>query len=292
MKKYLLYNPLKAGFSNVWLSLEMTLALGIITNRTILVENDIEHYGYTSSINNGSIWEVLDINNFKTEWDIEFTTTKNKFTDIKQIEGCYECTSCYYNSNNVSDLQDFLKFIDGRIGIDCYNPNEVLDVGTLFGNFFYNVYLGDFNNRNLIKNKINKTITYKETYVNLSNQLIKDKFNAVHIRTHYSGLDTNYLEKLFDKNIPLYIATDIPSLNKQEERGINFKDYLFKIYKNFDNVITLDDFGLELTESEKIALDQLICRNAEIFHGTPRSTFSERINILRKIEGKYVSELV
>lgn len=209
----------------------------------------------------------------------------------------------------IKDKDDYNEFSCSRTftEIDIDEPWEVISYGQ-FGQFFYNIYLGDKNERNIIKKKINNSLVYKQQYEDLVNSLIiPNTYNSVHIR--YAKLVGGMLgevddftggtypvgplrvleriEQLFEKDIPLYVAIDITQSSEEDgnSQNINVNDYLDVIRKKY-NVIILEDFNLDLSYTEKIAVDQLFCVNSKTFYGAYNSTFSKRIDILRGIRGK------
>lgn len=322
-KKYVTYYPLSSGFNNVWVHLEMMLALASITDRIILL-GDVPSYGPTTvfydefgKINHESVWEVLDKSAIKKHYNTEFTEEKHLQRNHPEYVGYvpsnlrgihiphkfpYDSDGlipCIVNKQTIMDYEDYNNFLCNRQFVDISN-SEIEEVISpdIFGQFFYNIYLGTKEQRIDIKRKINNSLVYKQCYIDTAKSVLKpDTYNAVHIR--YSKIlggdfgeeyDFNAngnpqlllqsIEKLFEKDIPLYIATDLTTTG-----GITFEDYIEPIKKKY-TVITLQNFNLDLSFNEKIAMDQLLCMNAKTFYGSYYSTFSKRIDILRGIEGK------
>lgn len=300
MEKLIKYNQLEGGFCNVLLSLEMILALGYITKRKIIL-GDVFHYGLDERNKSKpeSIWDILDKN-----------TLKKEFSIVENYDGkltprlTFEPSICYYDSSSITDENDFLLFGMNRYCIDCNFEDYAISVPTTIGSFFYNVYPGSKENRNALKKKINNALVYKQKYIDIAEKLIKNRFvnfNAVHVRypwfTQGDWADVVNIQNspkklldqlviLFDRDFPLYVATDLKKTSVQYNRDIDEEEYIGPLRKYFKKIILLKDFNKNFTFSEEIAMDQLICTMASKFYGTYYSTFSKRINIMRGIQGK------
>ena len=110
-------------------------------------------------------------------------------------------------------------------------------------------------------------------------------YNAIHVRRNdfkyvHTDLVNNQFKELeeliegrIDKDLPLYIATDEQDLS------------MFNFLKEKYNILFLSDLT-DATKHTALALDTLICSNAEIFLGSRMSTFSDYINIIRGYKGK------
>lgn len=334
-KKYVTFEPILAGFNNVWINLEMMLALASVTNRTILLGDVLTYGAYTHFYNDlgkiyhESIWEVLDKTEIQKNYDVEFIEEKHlhqNHPEYKQRIFPNVCninippswyrfpydsdglTPCVVNTKKVIDYDDYNNFLCNRRFVDIseVDNKEIISID-VFGQFFYNMYLGSKEQRINIKRKINNSLVYKQSYLDAAENILKpNTYNAIHIR--YSKLigedfgdeyDFNpngnphllleSIEKLFEKDVPLYIATDLTRHgaihNGELRHNITFDSYIEPI-RNKYTVITLEDLNLDLSPNETIAMDQLLSVNAKTFYGSYYSTFSKRIDVLRGIAGK------
>lgn len=321
-KKYIIFNPWRAGFTNVFMSFEYALALSAITDRSVIIPPNV----WCVLINDKStpkdqwmdLWQIYDKQHCKQYFDLidllEFEDfrpfidkiTINPFLWIDDQEGHIKdrqclpvlCDSnqCFYNSGKVNDHLDFQLFSENRPTLDVYSESKYLEI-TCFGHYWYNIYLGNKIERNIIKDRVNYSLRFNKKYLDLAQQVTSGfgDYNAVHIRSPYQMMfqdqptvpDTklvyiadrpdivlNQCLKLYDEDKILYVSTDIE--NKE----------FFSFLKTKFNVKFLDDYGLSLNPLEKIAMDKIICSQAELFYGSFYSTFSKRINILRGLAGR------
>lgn len=187
---------------------------------------------------------------------------------------------------------DFEDFSQGRklINLSKIEDQIIHFEDNLFGCYWYCVYPGNENERNKMKEVINGCFKYNNRIYELASKVSKrlNKYNAIHVRrsdfltTRKDELEpVSTPEKLklmveifFDKNIPLYVSTD--------EKDKSFFRELRKEYQLF----FYDDFSYNMNELDKVAVEQTICSNAEIFYGTYMSTYTSRINIMRGLSGK------
>lgn len=298
--KYISGHRAGGGFNNILIVLENALAASFISNRKIFLY-DYKHDGPFSHIPidpRESIWSVLDINNVYKNFlcvDPNDYDSWDSFDFSKNVDSA---KTCYYNSSLINDDYDFKMFTKNRPIIDIGNLKDKIISFSFFDFYYYKLYTGDVSIRNELKNKINNSIVYKEKYISLAKSLIKEKYNSVHIRYPSSGYPDimqkdsnpitlyNQLKLLFDREIPLFISTDFKSTGLLINKINIFDEYIAPIKKNFKKVILLEDFGLNTTHTENIALDQLLCVNSDIFYGNYYSTFSKRINVMRGHMGK------
>jgi hypothetical protein len=320
-EKYLIAELPSSGFCNSLLELEIALSISYVTNRKLLL-SDITHcHGIIPSQEWESLWDVLDKNSIQNNFNIDFIDIdirriqsvheyldKNNVSlnDRMYFQG--ESDSLYYHDQKIENSTEFRNFAGGRKVININSQAQYLLLGIKIGHFFYNVYPGDFRCRNELKTKINNAIKYKKEYFDIVNNLLVSKYkkyNAIHIRYPWftrgkppgtyqeneidiknrPDLLYKQIEQLYEKDLPLYISTDLYETSKSLDHDINPDEYLDQIRKNY-HVITSDDLALPFTKTEKIAIDQIACSLAENFYGTYYSTFSKRINIMRGITGK------
>lgn len=327
--KYITFSPYHAGLCNVIMSYELAFSISYITNRTLVLppNNFICFISGNKKNQYIDIWDIFDrdyvnqncncidfykVPELKEKYnllgnDISYTKNISKFiddiTEIKfsdsynkeEINDCIAESHSVLVSNDYDD-PDFVSFCSRRevLNLSKIDTKFIHFEGNLFGPYWYHVYPGNYEERNLMKKKINKIFTYKSKFYNFG-ELISSKikkYNAVHIRRN-DFLDARLekienvsskqkildrLRQFFDNSIPLYIATD--------EVDKSFFDLVrkeFQVYF-FDDVY--DFLECNLNELEKTVLEQIICLNAKKFYGTYYSTYSSRINILRGIEGK------
>ncbi len=319
----LVYHIGGAGLGNILLDLENALATSFITNRKVLIPEDIHHScGQTTKNSPGEdrIWQILDKQAIHDNFNVEFVENYdfyNRYFKIKESNASVRIIDklgngeCVYNSNDITDMDDFTFFLDRRIyTTDLANIKEpVLVINGSLLHFYYNIYPGGKHRRNLLKQKINNAIKFKAQYYDIADKSIKkitNKYNAIHVRypwffpnpgtptsLHNAVNIRNHPERLaaqikllYEPSVPLYISTDIhkAGLRGDPVHYVDLNEYLDPIKKDYD-IILLEDLNLNLTPTEELAIEQIICTNAEKFYGTYYSTFSKRINIFRGIQG-------
>lgn len=326
--KYVIFSPFTAGYCNVLLSYEIAFSIAHITNRKIVIPPTNwcvlidERTAPKESWQD--IWQVLDINAAKEQFDIipllEFEDLKSLdyYSKNSPLSWTGNITSClddvydlvnrnptladplaqyclYSSANNTDELA---LFANGRPCIDLNVQEKYINIpGNLFGHFWYSVFAGSAEKRNALKQKINKSFVYKEKYKQIARELAITPLNAVHIRNpkqlnfeDYPGvidfkdkpeLLLDRIQSLFKNYMPLYVSTDI--VNRSS-------DYLFSQLRNQFQLRFLSDFNLNLQPLEAIAVDQLVCANADLFYGTYYSTFTKRINVLRGVNNKQAND--
>lgn len=317
--KYLSFSPYYSGLSNVIMSYELAFAIAHITKRTLILPPDafmlfISGYHRPKFVD---IWQVFDKEVARQEFDVI------EYKDVPEYQGKFDkiVTDTSYTGNiadhisdlyaypkkingsahiamandlpNIKDSYDFNYFLSGREVVDLNRPEKFLHFqNNLFNWYWYTVYPGNKEQRNILKDKVNKTFRYKQKYFDLAQQ-VKNKigpFNAIHVRRNdffvqYSnGLESvNTETKLVDaidkiaklKNLPLYISTDEPN-----------KDFFKEVRKKY-NIYFYQDFDYNnLSDFENTIMEQVICSQAESFFGTYLSTYTKRINGIRGLEGR------
>lgn len=318
MNKYLIFSPFRSGLANVLMSYELAFAIAHITNRTLVLPPTT----YLTHITDGgkeqwpSIWELFDKSN--NEFD---TIELSEYTELKDlgnyfswfakadsmIEDCYSppeiphntplanANFCVVNNfDNLKDNEDFKNFAGTRQIIDLNRLEKYIYIeNSLFQHYWFWVYAGDANQRNLLKTKMNKLFRYKQSYYDLVNKAVNiGKYNAIHVRRgdffiqygkSLESINTEdklltQVEKLLDPSIPLYIATDEPN-----------KDFFNEVAKKY-KILFIDDFFKDLSKLDCAILEQIICSQAEQFEGTIPSTYTKRINIMRGLDGKLAED--
>ena len=315
-QKFISFDPWWGGFSNIRMSYEIAAAISIVTGRTLIVPHKIyclflsEHQNKNTFFD---IWKILDKNSFFENFDCinykkvpeykDLENEKHYFSNIEKVaklilfsEEYYEWdrpqksikndSFLFFDKNNQNDFDEFGK---NRHGISLHFEDKFIHFPrNLFGHFYYLVYGNGPEQRNLIKKKIINGIKYRECFFQEALK-IKNKighYNAIHIRrndflrvrkecsaSQIQNLIKN-ITQVIPKNEPLYIATD--------EKDINLFSFLKEKYK----IYFFSNFFEEKQDFEKLAIDQIICSEAEIFLGSKYSTYSDYINILRGINNK------
>ena len=326
--KYISFSPYFSGLANVIMSYEIAFAIAYVTKRTLIlppktwllfISESQEKDGFSD------IWKVFDkdyvksqikcidyydVPEFQGKFDLiqgekSFTKNLSKHVDsVKDIDFVTEVKAEVYCVNDVHTVfttepylnEDFKDFCQGR---NVLNLSEIKEKfihfeNNLFGHYWYHVYPGDENERNMMKQKINNCFRYVPRLYNLASK-VKDNigsYNAVHVRRN-DFLDArkdelnpvsnkenllNMLKVFFNPSIPLYISTDEKDLSFFDEVE---KEYEIYFYENFD-------FDLEKIDNDVI--EQVICSQAENFYGTYLSTYTSRINVMRGIERRQADD--
>ena len=314
-EKYISFDGWWGGYSNIRMSYEMIAAISVITNRTIILPPKL-YCLFLSQHNDKStffdMWKTLDIEAFKKQFkcvdyeevpeyaalegDIQYFSGIDKIAKIILFDGDYKDWGVQKGIQdnqligcNIINNDDYTSFSNGRTLIDLNCDDKFIHFPrNLFGHFYYHIYGNTPTQRNIIKEKIKKGVTYKKTYFEMGD-VVKNKigeYNSIHIRRNDFLQTREYtakpqLEKLLDDikdridtNIPLYIATD------ENDKS------LFEFLKEHYTIYFLDDFFIDLQNYEKLMVDQIICSKSKIFLGSKFSTFSDYINILRAYSDK------
>jgi len=328
--KYISFSPYSSGFSNVVMSYEIAFAFAYLTKRTLILPPDA-YILFHPTVGPGKksfhdIWQLFDKEVARHEFDIvehkdvpEFQGKLEKINTWKSYTGDIgkHFTDIFHydpppphrfihagHQVFVNDLSkcassdDFKMFSSNREIIDLNKSEQFLHFeNNLFGHFWYHIYPGNDAQRNILKDKINKTFRYKQRYFDLAQQ-VKNRigpFNAIHIRRndffiqYGKGLETVSTEtKLLDeidkiekfKGLPLYISTDESN-----------KDFFNEVRKKY-NIYFYQDFGFELPKLDETIMEQVICSEAEFFLGTYLSTYTKRINLIRGLAGKQADDFM
>jgi hypothetical protein len=148
-----------------------------------------------------------------------------------------------------------------------------------------------------MKHSVNNSLKYKSKLHDIAVTLMPTQYNAIHVRNPKQlnfndfpgvidikdnpGLLFELVSQLLSNDRPLYVSTDVDPVSCE---------YLFsKLAKHYELKFSWE-FGLNLKPLEKIAIDQLICANAELFYGTYYSTFSKRINVMRGLNNRQAND--
>lgn len=239
---------------------------------------NITYPSYTNYIDK-SVAGVKNINLLQYEGS---DSTLNTLCSSKQV----------ITNDNYEDDLDFEDFRQDRISLNLSKfEDQILHFeNNLFGHYWYSIYPGNEDERNKMKNKINKCFRYSDRIYDTASKVSKTLgvYNAIHVRrSDFLSTQTKSLEPVsnpeklkcmveifFERDVPLYISTD--------ENDKSFFDELRKIY----NIFFYEDFEYQLNSLDKVAVEQTICSQAKTFYGTFNSTFTKRINVMRGLEGK------
>jgi hypothetical protein len=319
-KNYIIFSPLRSGLANVIMSYEIAFAMAHITNRTLILPPTT----FLTHITDGtkeqwpSIWELFDKNNndfdtidlseHKEFKDVQLGNHNSWFANTESVlQNVYSpieiphnmplanANFCVVNNfDNIKDNEDFKEFASTRQIIDLNRSEKYIYIeNSLFQHYWFWVYAGDAEQRNLLKTKMNKVFRYNQRYYDLVKDNVNiGKYNAIHIRRGdffiqygpvLESINTEdklltQVEKLLDPSLPLYIATDEP--NKQ------FFNDVSKKYK----ILFIQDFFKDLSKLDCAIIEQIICSQAEQFEGTIPSTYTKRINIMRGLAGNMTKD--
>lgn len=247
--------------------------------------------------------DVPEFANIKDKMETVKSYTGNIYNELKDLFLWKSMRTTIADDHNVflNDLhafikdEDFLNFSNKR-RVDDLNRDEkfIHFENCLFGHYWYQIYPGGPQVRNRFKDKINSIFRYKNYFYEIAKQVrdVIGPYNSVHIRrsdflhVRQDKIKTiissdgllEAIERVFPKDIPLYISTD--------ETDKSFFDKVKGQYK----VYFFDDFDYQVNALVKVALEQCICFHSEFFYGTHLSTYTKRINIMRGLEGKQAAD--
>lgn len=238
-------------------------------------ETEYHPYSYTGNIHN----HISDLKN------IIFTDELGEPCILSDAQVVLYC-------GDIEDKSDFNKFLGRRtstLNLDM-NQKFLHFEWNLYGAYWYNVYPGNANKRNELKKKINSSLLYDQRFAEISDRVYNTigPYNSIHVRRndfledrseHLSDVSTSskfcsVIKYLLKDDNPIYIATD--------EKDLSFFDEL----KKYKSLYFFKDFYESYGDLEDSIIEQLVCVNSEIFHGTYKSTYSKRINILRGYQKK------
>ena len=330
MEKYISFRPHYAGLANVIMSYELFLAIAEITKRKVILPPNcfLDHIQDSQDKTEWiDIWQIFNKDILLEEFDciehndvpefkehLDKMQGKDSYTenidqcglDLYQYVGPTKFISDSHVvfMNDVEETEDFEDFAYDRDVFDLSELNQQFlhFESNLFGHYWYNVYPGDENARNLLKNKINKVLKYRDEFYSYANVVPQQigPYNAIHVRRgdflfarNKQIRSVDIPEKILDAikslpfenpDLPLYIATDEKDITFFDEIEEKCDSYL---YSDIDILSDNDFFESKLNRS---VLEQIICAQADNFFGTYYSTFSKRINIMRGLEGRQAAD--
>ena len=330
MIKYISFSPHSAGLVNVIMSYELFLAIAEITKRKVILPPycridhlknscaELEWIDIWQIFNKDILLEEFDCieHNDVPEFEEHLDVMRGEVSYTKNIDKCgldlYQyiepakliSSSHVVFVNDIEKTKDFREFAYKRDIFDLNTVNQQFlhFEGNLFGHFWYNVYPGGEDERNKLKNKINRVLRYRDEFYSHAD-VVSQKigpYNAIHVRRgdflwvmKTQIEDVIDSEKLLDAieylpfenpDLPLYIATDEKDMSFFDEIKEKFDIYFYTDIYNFS------DEGSPKNKLKRAVLEQTICAQADNFFGTYYSTFSKRINIMRGLDGRQAAD--
>lgn len=334
MTRYISFTPTDAGFVNVLMNLELALSLSEITGRTLIIPPDFWLFSVSKDFSKKSFVDIFQCIDKKYLYSNFNCIDLYDVPELKDMFGLIEedVSSCEirgqrpysYTSNiqkhisnvrnidfgservltdservffcgDVKDLEDFSKFSGKRHGFNLDFEEKFLHFErNLYGMYWYSIYPGGSFERDELKRKVNKALTYNQNFEDLSKKVYDTigPYNSVHVRRndfmedrqdHVSDISkslkfSSIVKYLFKDDKPIYISTD--------EKNLDFFDDL----KKFKTVYFYSDFYNIDNQLEALLIEQLVCSNSDLFYGTHMSTYSKRINLIRGYKNKQTSD--
>lgn len=203
-EKFISFEPVHNGYSNIRMSYEMAAAIAFITNRTLILPPNIYCLFFTRVYKKNKfidMWETLDKNAIKREFkcvdfldipEYKALETENRyFGRMDTVAKVVTFGDVYnpeehkfrYNSGLDHEYNQRILFEDDVITCNVTNPDDFKAFGgnrkiinidlpdkfihfprNLFGHFWYHVYANGPLQRNILKEKIKNGIKYKDEY--------------------------------------------------------------------------------------------------------------------------------
>jgi len=336
VNRYISFSPHRAGFVNVLMNLEVALSLSQITGRTLIFPPNFwcfsvsKEYGKSHFIDimkyfdreyiysNFNCIDFYDVPEFSNLFSaIEKSETEKSLysytgnihncnLDLKNIifqneldEPCLLSDSqCVLYCGDIKDERDFNKFVGRRtkkINLDLMEKFLHFEAN-LYGTYWYSVYCGGAEERNRLKNKVNRALTYNQKFVDISRKVYDSigLYNSIHVRRNDFIEDrNNYISDVstsskFSSIVRYFFRDDKPIYISTDEKNLSFFDEL----KKYKTVYFFKDFYSSFDDLTDSIIEQLVCFNSELFYGTHKSTFSKRINIMRGLDGKQACDSI
>lgn len=329
MTKYISFSPYYSGLVNIIMSYEMFLAIAAITKRKVILPPDCWMLFLSrTQLKKDWIdfWQIFDKEVLLKEFNcIEHNDVPEFQKNLKKMQnrvsytanlGKFDLDLFEYGESgdvvsddhtvfscNPAKTKDYEDFVGGRKEFDLDMDEQFLHFeNNLFGHFWYQIYPGGENQRNALKDKINKVLKYHDKFYFYADAVRKDigPFNSVHVRRNdfldarkeeldcVNGPDKilEVIEKLpfAEPDLPIYIATDEQDRSFFEKVADKFDIYFYEDFEyQFGDDFPDDDLHVAV-------LEQVICSQSENYFGTYLSTFSKRINIMRGLEGRQADD--
>ena len=308
-EKFIVYRPYPGGWNNVRMSFETVCALAYLTNRTLVLEQELHHYLLYKKSN---VLDFFDLpKGIKTITFDEF----GKQFNVKSHEDVFRVafnvaipgleTWAFTHLHMISlEGKDIPEEDLNRYGFDKEEHKTIYDLNkycddkilffdkTLLGNFYSIVYTKRF--KEMIR-YIAKDVHYRESiYLEAAKAidfLGDQNYYALHVRRGDFNLDYMWtkdrvcipiskmienLDELIPAGAKLYVSTDETDLSFFDELTKRNETYFFKDVQHLLN-----------TEDPNITVmyEQLICSRAKKFVGSELSTFSTYMYRLRRYMG-------
>lgn len=286
-KKYISFDTWAGAMNNIRLSYELAAAISYVSDRTLILPPRIFCL-FLSDQNNKEtfwdFWELFDRETFETVFDtakyedIEDYARFN--TDRQYFDGICDEIKCVPEGPHENWGSG--KEIPGRI-----SPEDLLCEDTfihfprnLFGFWYSLVPFPEGKSEEEFKSLLKRGLKIRSDYAPME---IPKPYNAIHVRMgdfNYTRPDATrqfryHLRELVDSlmtpDLPLFIATN--------ETNRAFFDCL----EGYDCYFSEEPAAGNSVKA--IGEDILTCVEAENFHGSRYSTFTDYINILRHYRG-------
>jgi hypothetical protein len=291
-KGYLIFEPYHAGFNNIRMSLELTLCIAYLTNRTLVLPPPIVLLkGHSPDVLTYSdFFDTSDLGIKSISFD-DFCSLKNILNDLNEVKNIskilnYNAINNIVNFERINPSNTFSKNRSTINSSDYFTDEECIFLDSNLLGITHQTLFTSFNTE--IKKLVAKYVKYKSEIYDLAwqfiNKLGDQQYYSIHVRRNdfqYTEVRINaekILENIKDI-IPfgsvLYIATDhndrtffSPLADKYNI--IFYSDLLpqVNIYENFNN-------------NWVPLIEQLICTRSIKFIGNQFSTLSSLIFRMR-----------
>jgi hypothetical protein len=212
-EKFVSFEPVHFGYTNIRMAYEIAAAIAFITNRTLILPPNIYCLFFTKNYKKSSfidMWATLDKDAIKREFKcVDFSEvpeykaleSENRylgrldtiakvitFGDIYNPEEYQLGPGLEYRynqdilwtknaviTNNITDIEDFNIFSGNRNITNVNLPDKFIHFPrNLFGHFWYHVYGDGPHQRNTIKEKIKNGVKYKDEFFQIA-KIAKEK---------------------------------------------------------------------------------------------------------------------
>ena len=300
-KQYITYEGDCAGFNNRRMGAELIFTLALLYKRTIIIPPP---HPWPHINQNSNITDYFDIENLRKKYNIifasEYEPTKNmNYEDFirymeknKKFDGLEEVNPEVYTFIKCKYIFDKNK--DNNIWFFpmCRNNMKI----RMLGNF--DAYFQNYPSIKSLRKIINQSFKFKKKFKNLTLKTLKlnniknnEEYYALHIRKTDFAYYRPHLNKLTElSNIISVIKEHIPPYKKILIISDENNDF-FHPLKKFHNIITLK-YDPSISKKDIQIIDLLACTYAYKFIGTPLSTYSYYIIILRNQSKKNIDKTI
>ena len=288
--KFISFDTWWGGLNNIRTTYELAGAISVVTGRILVLPPKIyclflsEHTDKKSFFD---FWDLFDKEAFCENFNcIEYNEIPEyqKFnSDTQYFDGICDEIKCLPDQEhrNWGPAPDSI--LHNRLSPASLRCEDkfIHFPRNLFGHWYYLVPVNSPKQRQEIKDKIKNGLRLRDKY---KTNFFDKPYNAIHVRsgdfnqvrskatTELFANLREKVDKLIKPDKPLFIATD--ETDRQRFACLNGYDCKY-----------LSDFK-KVDEVTALAMDTLICRDAQEFYGTRLSTFTDYINILRYYENK------